>query len=434
MPESTAVTIVDRLVPLFGLAAFVALAFALSKHRRAALRRWPLIIWGLALQGLFALWVLRTDSGKLFFSTMNDVFVAIVDCSTAGSSFVFGALGLAPGTEGSITFVFAFYVLPTIIFFSSLSALLYQLGLMGKIVSGIAWVMQRTMKTSGAETLSASANIFLGQTEAPLTIRPYLPKMTNSELMAVMTGGFATIAGGVMASYVGMLGQKVPGIAGHLLAASIMSAPAGLLFAKVIVPETETPETAGAGAADPPRAYSGALDAAAGGATEGLQLALNVGAMLIAFLALMKLGDILVGSAAGAAVSAFEGKEYARLEGFDLRYVLGFYFQPLAWLMGIPWEECANAGKLLGVKTIANEFIAYADLSSGAVSLSPRSAAIMSYALCGFANVGSIGIQIGALSILAPGRRADLVKLAVPALIAGSLACFSTACFAAILM
>lgn len=426
------------MIPALGLLVFIAMAIAMSRNRRLALRQWRILAWGLGLQFGFAWIVLKTEVGAGFFRLMNDFFVAIVGSTQSGAEFVFGALAI-PFGEKSLGFFFAFNVLPTIIFFSSLSAILYYYGILQAIVRGIAWVMQKTMGTSGAETLSASANIFLGQTEAPLIIRPYLPRMTQSEIMAVMTGGFATIAGGVMAAYIGFLSEAIPNIAGHLLAASIMSAPAGLLFAKLMVPEEGAPETAGTTRIEIPREHTSVLDAASAGASEGMKLAINVAAMLIAFLALIAMLDLglaWVGGAAAWAHGEFLGGPASPLapdKAFSLRYILGVLLKPLAWLMGVPWEECEKAGQILGVKTIANEFIAYVDLGALKGQISERTGVILSYALCGFANLSSIGIQIGALSVLAPERRGDLVRIAFPAMIAGSLACFSTACFAAML-
>ncbi len=432
--NSEATPLVARVIPVLGLVVFVGICWALSRNRALALKNYRLLGWGFGLQFLFALLVLKTPVGTAFFSVVNDVFVAVVDCTVAGSSFVFGPLGQSPGSEGSLGFFFAFYVLPTIIFFGALSALLYHLRILPMVVQGIAWVMRRTMRTSGAETLSAAANIFVGQTEGPLMIRPYLPRMTSSEITAVMTAGFATIAGGVMASYVAMLDGKIPGIAGHLLAASVMSAPAALLFAKIIVPEEGTPETDGDHPVPLPRTHSSFLDALAAGTSEGVQLAINVGAMLIAFLAVIALVDKVLAYGAGAVLAIFSSDGFAPVQEASLRTLLGWVMAPFAWLMGIPVNECVEAGRLLGIKTVANEFIAYIDLSNAGDSLSPRTKVILSYALCGFANLGSIGIQIGGLSILAPDRRRDLVANAWPALLAGTLAAFSTACFAAILV
>jgi CNT family concentrative nucleoside transporter len=432
---ATSVTLMDRFIPVIGLITFLGIALAFSKDRQLALKNWRLIVFGFGLQFGFALIVLKTTYGRAFFKVMNDFFVAVVNSTQEGATFVFGNLAKGGGPD-SLGFFFAFNVLPTIIFFSALSAILFRLGIIQVIVRAIAAVMQYTMKTSGAETLSASANIFLGQTEAPLIVRPFIPRMTNSEIMAVMTGGFATIAGGVLAAYIGFLQDRIPGIAGHLLAASVMSAPAGLLFAKLLWPESGTPETAAETKVEIPMEYDSVLDAATSGASEGVKLALNVAGMLIAFLALiafLDLGLSHVGGAIAWATSA-PGTEYAADPTFNLRLIIGEVFRPLAWVMGIPWAECGEAGKILGVKTVANEFIAYLDLSAAKDTLSERTSIILSYALCGFSNLSSIGIQIGALSIMAPERRADLVKIALPAMVAGSLACFSTACFAAILM
>ncbi|MDX2177285.1 MAG: nucleoside transporter C-terminal domain-containing protein [Candidatus Sumerlaeia bacterium] len=436
MPNvESAVTLVDRLIPVLGLAVFLALAWAMSSDRKRALANWRIVVFGLGLQFAFAVLVLRTAAGEWFFERVNDFFLSVIDAAGAGSQFMFGSLALTPDKEGSLGFFFAFNVLPIIILFSALSALLYHIGALQVVVRGLAWVMQRTMGTSGAETFSGAANIFLGQTEAPLLVRPFIPKMTKSEIHAVMAGGFANIAGSVMASYIGILGPVVPDIAGHLLAASVMSAPAALLFAKVVRPETEVPVTRDVANVDVPKEYDTMLDAVTGGTTEGLKLALNVAAMLISFLAILALVDAALEYAAGAALyAAGEADAIARHPAFNLRAILGRLCRPIAWLMGVPWHEAEAAGRLIGVKTVANEFIAYLDLAAMRDTLSERSSTIMSYALCGFANLGSLGIQIGGLSILAPERRVDVVAAAVPAMIAGTLATFSTACFAAILL
>jgi len=274
----------ERLTPLVGMIVMMAIAWAISTDRKAALGTWKLVLWALGLQFLFAVIILKTDLGAAIFLKANDAFVAVIGCVKSGASFLFGDKLTDPGQ--GLGFV-AFYVLPTIVFFSALSALLYQMGIMQLVVKGIAWVMAITMKTSGAETLSASGNIFLGQTEAPMLVRPYIDKMTTSELMCVMSAGFATIAGGVMAAYISFLVDKLPGIAGHLMAASVMSAPAAILFAKLIVPETEQPATGGMIDLPMEKNYDSLIDAAAGGASDGVKLALNVGGMLIAFLALI---------------------------------------------------------------------------------------------------------------------------------------------------
>ena len=420
-----------RIIPVLGILVMIAICLAMSKDRKAALKRWPLIAWGLGLQFIFALVILRTEPGEWFFSLMNEVFMGIIGATQAGSEFVFGELA-KPGGQGQFGFYFAFNVLPTIIFFSALTAILYQMGIMQLVVKGIAWVMAVTMKTSGAETLSAAGNIFVGQTEAPLIVRPFIPNMTRSELMTVMTGGFATVAGGVMAAYVGMLSRDIPGIAGHLLAASVMSAPAALMFGKLIVPETETPETLGKVNVKMPKQYDGVVDAAAGGAGEGVKLALNVGGMLIAFLALIAVADLVLGLVGGVVMWPQNGA-FEFQSAWELKTIVGYIFSPLAFLMGVPKEEMVQAGRLMGLKTIANEFVAFADLQSMGDLLSPRTRVIMTYALAGFANIGSIGIQIGGLVIMAPKRRADLARLGLIAMIAGTFAANSTACIAAIL-
>ncbi len=395
----------------FGLFAMLGIAWLLSADRRRVDFR--LVAVGVGLQVLLGL-VTRTAPGAWFFSGFNDVVTALLAYTAKGSSFLFGDL-TKPGTTAYV----AFGVLPTIIFFSSLMALLYHAGVMQRLVGWIAFVVQKSMRTSGAETLSAAGNIFVGQTEAPLLVRPFLKSMTKSELMAVMTGGFATVAGGVMIAYVGLLDKIFPDIAGHLLSASIMSAPAALVVAKIMVPETETPATAGGARIDLPRTDANALDAAARGASEGLSLALNVGAMLIAFIALVATFNGVLGAASGAV-----GLETP----LTLERMLGWVLAPLAYLMGIRWADAQVVGSLLGVKTILNEFVAYIQLSQIGGELSPRSLVIASYALCGFANLGSIGIQIGGIAPLAPERRPDLARLALRALVGGTLAAFMTAC------
>jgi len=419
-----------QIMPVFGILAMVAQCLAISSNRRVALRRWPLIAWGLGLQAAFAFLILVLPVGQAFFSLANDVFLAILDCTLAGSRFVFGDQ-LADPSAG-LGFFFAFNVLPVIIFVSALSAILYHLGVLQVVVKAISHVMTLTMKTSGAETLSASANIFVGQTEAPLMVRPFLDRMTDSELMTVMTGGFATIAGSVLAAYVGMLRDSVPDIAGHLLAASVMSAPAALMFGKLIIPETGRPETLGQTNIHLPRTTGNLVDAATQGTTEGVRLALNVGGMLIAFLALIALFNLGLKYVGGAVLWPVNG-EFVPAESWTLERLMGYVFSPLAYLMGVPWGEATKAGELMGLKTVANEFVAYLRLQEMAPELSDRTRVIMTYALCGFANFGSVGIQIGGLAIMAPSRRAALARLALPAMFAGFLAANSTACIAAML-
>ena len=401
----------ERLVALLGLGFFVGFAYSISVNRGAI--RWRPVIWGLTLQFLFALLILRTAMGLRLFQWLGGVVTAFLDFSDEGAAFVFG--------ENFQDFFFAFKVLPTIIFFSAFISLLYHYGILQWAVKAVAWVMMRTMKTSGSETLSAAGNIFVGQTEAPLLIKPYVETMTISELHAVMTGGFATIAGGVLAAYVGF---GIP--ANHLIAASVMSAPAALAISKVMYPETEVSPTRGEVNIKVERTTANGVDAIAAGALDGLKLALNVGALIIAFLAILAAFNALLG---------FVGGLFGYPE-FSLELILAVLLAPVAWLMGVPWADCAAVGTLLGKKTILNEFIAYLDLQAliEQKAISERSIVIATYALCGFANIGSIGIQIGGIGGIAPSRRADLARISIRAMVAGTLACFMTACIAGILL
>ncbi len=438
--EAAGSTLVERAQSLLGLLAFVALAWALSVRRKAV--RWKPVAIGVALQLLFGLLILKTPLGRGFFAGLNDVFVALLGYTTEGARFIFGNLVLpnvpvgptdgpfgpvtASGTWAATGAFFAFNVLPTIIFFSSLMTLLYYLGVMQWVVRGFAWVMARTMGTSGAESLNAAGNIFVGQTEAPLLIKPFVHSMTMSELHAVMTGGFATVAGGVLAAYVGMLVAYFPDIAGHLIAASVMSAPAALAISKVMYPETEEPVTRGELRVELERPDVNVIDAAARGAAEGLQLALNVGAMLLAFIALIALINGILGWMAG-----WFGAE------LTLQAILGVVGAPFAWLMGVPWHDSLAVGTLIGEKTAVNEFVAYlhlAELLQSGSTLSARSVVIATYALCGFANFSSIAIQIGGIGGIAPERRSDLSRIGLRAMIAGTLAAFMTACVVGILI
>ena len=401
----------ERLIALLGLGVFIGFAYLISVNRRAI--RWQPVLWGLALQLIFALFILRTAVGLAIFSWLGEVVSAFLDFSDAGASFVFG--------ENFQDFFFAFKVLPTIIFFSAFISLLYHYGILQSVVKAVAWVMMRTMKTSGSETLSAAGNIFVGQTEAPLLIKPYVSTMTMSELHAVMTGGFATIAGGVLAAYVSF---GVP--ANHLIAASVMSAPAALAISKIMFPETEVSPTRGEVSLKVERTTANGVDAIASGALDGLKLALNIGAMIIAFLAILAAFNALLG---------FLGGLFGYPE-FSLEVILAVLLAPVAWLMGVPWADCNAVGTLLGKKTILNEFIAYLDLQTLIESdaISERSIIIATYALCGFANIGSIGIQLGGIGGIAPNRRADLARIGVRAMVAGTLACFMTACIAGMLL
>jgi CNT family concentrative nucleoside transporter len=427
----------------FGVLMLLGLAWLLSLDRGRV--PWRLVIWGVALQLVFALFILKTPMGAQLFGWLNDGVLALLGFTVEGARFIFGDLvfnnipvgtgdpgGNAPivaipGRTARAGAYFAFNVLPTIIFFSSLMTVLYHLGVMQIVVRGFAWIMQRSMGTSGAETLSAAGNIFVGQTEAPLLIKPFVEGMTRSELMAVMTGGFATVAGGVLAAYVGMLVAFFPDIAGHLMAASVMSAPAALVVAKIMIPESEEPETLGELNLSVERPDVNVIDAASRGASEGLHLALNVGAMLLAFIALVAMLNALI--AWGGGVVGFEG--------LTLQAILGWVLAPLAWMLGVPWADAATVGSLLGLKTVLNEFVAYlglADLLAGEGAISARSAVIATYALSGFANFSSIAIQIGGIGGIAPSRRHDLSRLGLRAMIAGSLAAFMTAAIAGMLL
>lgn len=398
-------------VAVLGLVAMLLIAWLLSNNRRRI--PWRTVITGTLLQFVFALLILKTSGGQAFFGKASDLVTAFLDFSDAGARFVFG--------DNFTEHFFAFKVLPTILFFSSFITVLYYLNVLQWVVKGFAWVMMRVLGTSGAESLSASGNIFVGQTEAPLLIRPYVATMTMSELMAVMTGGFATIAGGVLAAYVGM---GVP--AGHLIAASVMSAPAALVMAKIMFPETEESLTAGEVKVAVEKPWVNVIDAAAEGAAAGLKLVLNVAAMLIAFLAL-----IAVINAALGQVGSWMG-----YPGLTLELVFGYLLRPLAWLMGVPWNEADEVGTLLGIKTVLNEFVGYVKMEEmvAAGQLSERSEAIATYALCGFSNFSSIAIQIGGIGGIAPERKGDLARLGLRAMIAGSLACFQTATIAGMLL
>ncbi|WP_017718895.1 NupC/NupG family nucleoside CNT transporter [Kamptonema formosum] len=401
----------ERAISLLGLAVFVGLSYAFSANRRAV--RWPPVLWGIALQLILALLIIRTDAGFRAFKFLGDVMTGFLDFSDAGAKFVFG--------DNFAEHFIAFKVLPTIIFFSAFITVMYHYGILQQAVRGVAWVMLKTMKTSGAETLSCASNIFLGPTESPLLIKPYVATMTQSELHSVMTAGFGTIAGGVMAAY---LSFGVP--ASHLIAASVMSAPASMAISKLLYPETEEPLTAGKMDVEMKTAYSNAIDAAAAGASEGMRLALNVAAMLIAFLGLLAFVNALLGWA-GAQVG---------LPQLSLEWLLSFLMAPVAWLMGVPFADCGQVAVLLGKKTILNEFIAYLDLKKliDAQAISERAAIIATYALCGFANIGSIGITIGGIGGMVPERQHDLARLGVRAMVAGALANFMTACIAGMLL
>jgi CNT family concentrative nucleoside transporter len=401
----------QQVVAFFGLFVMLGIDWALSNDRKAI--RWRPVIGGTLIQIVFAILILKTEWGRLFFDWLGSGITRFLDFTDAGASFVFG--------ERFKEFYFAFKVLPTIIFFSSFITILYYLGILQKVVSVFAKIMVKVMGTSGSESLSASANIFVGQTEAPLLIRPYVPTMTNSELMAVMTGGFATIAGGVMAAYVGM------GVsAKHLLAASVMSAPAALVMAKLMFPEKEHSVTAGKVEIEVERPWANVIDAAASGASDGMKLAINVAAMLIAFVGLIAMIDFPLTKLG----------QWIDFPELSLNYVLGVICRPLAWIMGVPWVDADKVGTLIGIKTAVNEFVGYVRMQEmvRAGELGERAQVIATYALCGFSNFSSIAIQIGGIGGMAPERKADLARLGLRAMVAGSLACFQTATIAGILI
>ncbi len=406
----------ERFTGLLGFFVILAIAWALSSDRKRI--HWRVVVLGTGVQLLFAVLILKTAGGQAVFDAIGRTVTAFLDLTDEGSAFIFG--------DDFRDHFFAFKVLPTIIFFSSFITVLYYLGIMQWIVRGFAWFMMKVLRTSGAESLSASANIFVGQTEAPLLIRPYVSSMTQSELMAVMTGGFATIAGGVLVAYVGILRESFPDIAGHLLAASVMSAPAALVMAKLMVPETETSRTAGKVSIEAEKPWVNVIDAAAEGAAQGLKLALSVGAMLLAFI-----GLVAVINAGLSWIGGLVG--FAEL---SLETILGTALRPLAWVMGVPWAESAQVGALLGLKTATNEFYAYTRLAEimAESPLSERAMVITTYALCGFANFASIAIQIAGIGGIAPERKSDLARLGMRAMIAGTLACFQTATIAGLLI
>ena len=400
---------------MIGMILLLGIAFILSNNRRQI--NYRIIVWGLSLQFIFGILILKTPLGKPLFGFFDKVITKLISFSDAGSDFLFKSL--VPGVGYHEAMVnFAFRALPTIIFFSSLMTVLYHFGVIQFIVKWISRIMQKSMGTSGSETLSVAANIFVGQTEAPLMIRPFIRNMTQSELMAVMTGGFATVAGGVLALYVIWL-KDIPGIAGHLLAASVMSAPAAMVVAKIIYPETELSEPSGDLNIIIEKPDSNAMEALGRGATEGLKLAANVAAMLVAFVALIAMVNYLLTFA-----------------DTSLQGILGFIFRPLAWAMGISWEEAQMVGVLMGEKITLTELIAYSDLRDLRLeqAISDRTAIIASYALCGFANFASIGIQLGGIGGIAPERRKDLAALALKAMLGGTLASWMTASIAGILI
>jgi concentrative nucleoside transporter, CNT family len=416
-----------RLISLLGIVVFIGLAWLMSSNKRQF--PWRVVVGGLILQFSFAAIILLTGPGQSVFRGVNAVFVSLLDSVDEGAKFVFG--------ENFADHFFAFRILPTIIFFSAFMSIFYYYGIMQKVVGLLAVVMQKTLGTSGAETLSAAANVFVGQTEAPLVIRPYISSMTISELNAVMVGGFATMAGGVLG------GLSAMGFdAGHLLAASVISAPGALLLAKVMQPEVDEPKTMGHVSLDIEDTSVNVLETIANGTIGGLQLALNVGAMLIVFLALIAVVNAVLGLAGDGFwwTAGYIGVDTPESPvRWSIQEVLGRILAPLAWLIGIEWRDCPRAGELMGLKMATNEFVAYIRLASwdaadSSVQISERSRAILTYALCGFANFSSIGIQLGGIGGMAPDRRGDLARLGLRAMLGGTLAAYITACIASLML
>ena len=410
-----------KLISLLGIVSFLSLAWAMSSNRRQV--PWRVVAWGMGLQLIIGLVVFRTQIGKGVFEAANVAIRKLNEFAGEGAKLVFGALGDGGKMQeifgGGV--IFAIAIPATIIFVSALSSLLYHWRVLPLVVTGIAWVMRRTMRTSGSETLATAANIFMGQTEAPLVVKPYLGAMTRSELMALMVGGMATIAGGVAAAYASL------GIdAGHLLTASILSAPGTLVIAKLMFPEMDKSETADEECELPKSRATNSIDALCQGASDGMRLSINVIAMLIAFVALVYMANAILGWA--LSWTAWN---------FTIQEAVGWLNVPFAWLMSVPSDECVRVGAVLGERVVLNEFMGYLQLTSmmeGEGALSPRTSAIATYALCGFANFGSVAIQIGGIGTLAPDRRADLAKLGLKAMVGGVLACYLTATVAGLLM
>lgn len=426
----------QSIIAVFGIFVFLGIAWLFSMHKKAI--KWRVVFWGLGLQFTFAFFILpdsffnrtvknifhlQEAPGAWFFSQLNDGIQSLLSFTNKGTDFLIQSTslqGVAPGFEN-----FIFRVLPTILFFSALMAVLYHLGIIQRVVKVIARLMSKTMGTSGPESLSAAANIFVGQTEAPLVIKPYISSMTQSELLAIMTGGMATVAGGILAAYVAFLSNAIPDIAGHLMAASVMSAPAALMISKLLLPETKNTKTAEELKMEEEKKTANVIDAAAQGASEGVKLAMNVGAMLLVFIALIALINApfqALGNWLGVPLS--------------MEIILGKLFAPVAFLMGVSWDDAATIGTLLGKKTVINEFVAFHDLSVLVQQKEPiarKSLIIATYALCGFSNFSSIAIQIGGIGSIASHRKSDLAKLGGRALLGGSLACFMTASVAGLL-
>ena len=412
-----------RFTGILGLLTMLGLAYAFSTNRRAI--RLKTVAWGLGLQLVFAVFVLRVETGRRVFQKAGDVVNRLLSYAFVGSEFVFGELG----KQGShLGFYFAFQVLPTIIFIAAFFAVLYHYGVMQFLIKIAAWIMTRVMGASGAESLNVAASIFMGQTEAPLTIRPFLPDLTRSELMTVMTSGMAHVSGGIMAAYIAFGIEPK-----HLLSAVIMTAPGTLLMAKMLVPETEQPKTAGrvvmSEDEEKTEKEENLLGAVARGTTDGLHLALNIAAMLISFLALIALTNGILGGVhnwlAGHGILWFPA---------SLEKIFGVLFAPIAWVIGIPWHDCGVIGNLLGTRMVLNELVAFSMLGPMRAGLDPRSFTIATFALCGFANLSSIGIQIGGIGALAPNKKSELARLGIRAMLAGTMANLMSASIAGMLL
>jgi CNT family concentrative nucleoside transporter len=411
---------------LFGLAVLISVAFAFSQNKKSV--DWRQIGAGIGLQIVFAVIVIIVPGGREFFDAISRVFVKIIDFAIVGGQFIFGDLA----NQTKFGFIFAFQVVPTIIFFASLMSVLYHIGFMQKIVAGMAWVMQKVLRVSGSESLSVAANVFIGQTEAPLVVRPYIAKMTESELFTMMVGGMATIAGAVLAAYIAMLGGADEAqrlfYARHLLAASVMAAPATIVIAKLLRPETEESLTKGTVHLEIEKTATNVIEAAANGAADGVKLSLNVSGMLLAFVALITMINFPLGW-----VGEITGFESLTGQTLTLSLIMGYILSPLAWIIGVPWSEATIVGGLIGEKIVLNEFVAYLHLGQIKDTLSEHSVLISTYALCGFANFSSIAIQLGGIGGLAPNRRSDIARLGLRAVLGGTLATMMTATIAGVL-
>ncbi len=411
---------------LFGLAVLISVAWLMSMQRKAI--DWKLVASGIALQIGFAIIVILVPGGRAFFNQLSIIFVKVISFAMDGAAFVFGDLARIE----EFGFVFAFQVLPTIIFFAALMGVLYHLGIMQRVVQGMAWGMQKILNVSGSESLSVAANVFVGQTEAPLVVRPYIAKMTESELFTMMIAGMATIAGAVLAAYIALLGGPDPEqqlfYARHLLAASVMAAPATIVIAKILRPETEQSLTKGTVKLNVDKTAGNAIEAAANGAADGVRLALNVGGMLLAFLGLIAMVNWPIGW-----LGDISGLEALIGQPVSLSVILGYLLSPLAWVIGVPWGDAIAVGALIGEKVITNEFVAYSHLNEIKDTLAPHSVLISTYALCGFANFSSIAIQIAGIGGLAPERRGDIARLGLRAVLGGTLATMMTATIAGVL-